>query len=556
MAQMPEQNDHKQTKQHSQAHTSLLKGSAWITAGSVFSRVLGAIYIIPWISWLGTHAASANAIYSKGYNIYSLLLVFSAAGIPGAISKQVAHYNSLNEYALGQKLYRQGLKIMALFGLIGALVLYFGAPLLSMDFKTFQVDSRTIPLFRSLSVALLIIPMMSITRGFFQGYNQMAPSAVSQFFEQLARVIYMLVATYYIMMVQKGSYISAVTQSTFAAFIGAVAGILVLVWFYMRQRQSFDDLAASSANSLTISTGEIIRQIIHQAIPFIILDSGITIFQIFDQYTFNPMMRDFEQLTKLQLDTYFAIFNFNAQKLVMIVISLASALSLTVVPLLAGAHARKDIQGIREQINDALELFLFVMIPASFGMSALARPLYTLFYYQSDLGTWILQFYSYVAIFLGLFTVLAAVLQGLYMNRMAIMYLVVGLVVKIVMQYPMIYFFRVFGPLIATFLGMAVTCVLMFHALYRMYHFNVGRLLRRTFAMMVFGLIMLIVVSLVVKLFGLFLSSTSRFATVFPLAFGVLIGMLIYIYLALKTHLADRILGPRVMVLRRYLHIK
>ncbi|MFD1671209.1 polysaccharide biosynthesis C-terminal domain-containing protein [Agrilactobacillus yilanensis] len=558
MANRPEQTENIQNQNNkNEAHNSLLKGSAWITAGSVFSRILGAIYIIPWITWLGSHYTSANAIFSKGYNVYSLLLVFSAAGIPGAISKQVAHYNSLNEYALGQKLFRQGLKIMALFGLIGALVLYLGAPLLSVvDFKTFEIDSRTIPVFRSLSFAILVIPVMSITRGFFQGYNDMAPSAISQFFEQLARVIYLLVATYIIMQVQKGNYVNAVTHSTFAAFIGALAGIAVLAWVYFRRKSQFDDLAAQSANNLDISTSEIIKQIIHQAIPFIILDSGITIFQIFDQYSFYPMMKDFVIATQDQLDAYFAVFNFNAQKLVMIVISLATALAMTAIPLLAGAHARKDVQGIREQINDTLELFLFVMFPAAFGMSALARPLYTLFYFQNDLGTWVLQFYSYVAIFLGLFTVLAAVLQGLYMNRMAIKYLVVGIITKIVLQYPMIFLFRVFGPLVATCLGMAVTCALMLRALYRAYQFNIGRLVRRTFAMAVFSVIMLVGVSLVVKVFSLFLNGNSRFATILPLTFGVLVGVAIYGYLALKTQLADRILGTRVARIRQRLKIK
>lgn len=558
MANKPEQNNHMQTQNNqTEAHNSLLKGSAWITAGSVFSRILGAIYIIPWISWLGAHYTSANAIYSKGYNVYSLLLVFSAAGIPGAISKQVAHYNSLNEYALGQKLFKQGLKIMALFGLVGALVLYVGAPLLSVvDFKTFQIDTRTIPLFRSLSFAILVIPVMSITRGFFQGYNDMAPSAISQFFEQLARVIYLLGATYLIMQVQKGNYVDAVTQSTFAAFIGALAGILVLVIIYMHRKKELDQLALQSANNLDISTSEIIRQIIHQAIPFIILDSGITVFQIFDQYSFYPMMRDFVVASRDQLDAYFAVFNFNAQKLVMIIVSLATALSLTVIPLLAGAHARKDIKGIREQINDGLELFLFVMFPAAFGMSALARPLYTLFYFQNDLGTWVLQFYSYIAVFLGLFTVLAAMLQGLYMNRLAIIYLVVGIGVKIVMQYPMIFLFKVFGPLIATGLGMVTTCGLMLWALYRSYHFNIGRLIRRTFAMVVFSVIMLIGVAIVVKLFSLVLNPSSRFATILPLVIGVLVGVAIYGYLVLKTQLADRILGSRVAGIRRRFGIK
>ncbi|MCD2257143.1 putative polysaccharide biosynthesis protein [Agrilactobacillus fermenti] len=554
---------HTEDKPVQSSKSSLLKGSAWMTAGSIFSRVLGAIYIIPWTTWMGAHSSSANAIYSKGYNIYSIFLVISAAGIPGAISKQVAHYNSLNEYALGQRLFKQGMKIMALFGFVAALVMFFGAPILSMDFGTFKVDQRTVPLFRSLSFALLLIPMMSITRGFFQGYNEMAPSALSQFFEQLGRVAYMLLLTYLIMRVGSGNYVSAVTQSTFAAFIGAITGIGILFWYYLKRKPNLDELAANSANEINISTGQIIREIIHQAIPFIILDSGTTFFQVIDQYTFPPMMRDFVNASQNTIDAMFAIFNFNANKLVMITVSLATALSLTVVPLLSGAHARKDIKGIQTQINDAVELFMFVMVPASFGMAALAHPLYVLFYNSGDLQSWaiplgtvVLQFYSYLAIFLGLFMVLASVLQGLYMNRKAMLYLGFGVITKIILQYPMIYFFRVFGPLVATLAGMTVACGFMFWALYRIYGFNLNRLLRRIFGIVIFATMMMIVVWLVVKGLYLFINPYSRFMTVIPLAFGVLVGIVIYGYLTLKFHLADRILGSRVAGIRRRLNIK
>ena len=72
----------------------MIRGSAWMTAGSVFSRILGAIYVIPWRIWLGAAFLTANALFTKGYQIYSLFLIISTAGVPGAVSKQVARYNA------------------------------------------------------------------------------------------------------------------------------------------------------------------------------------------------------------------------------------------------------------------------------------------------------------------------------------------------------------------------------------------------------------------------------------------------------------------------------
>ena len=62
----------------------MIRGSAWMTAGSVFSRILGAIYVIPWRIWLGAAFLTANALFTKGYQIYSLFLIISTAGVPGA----------------------------------------------------------------------------------------------------------------------------------------------------------------------------------------------------------------------------------------------------------------------------------------------------------------------------------------------------------------------------------------------------------------------------------------------------------------------------------------
>ncbi|MCT7688806.1 MAG: oligosaccharide flippase family protein, partial [Lactobacillus crispatus] len=109
-------------------------------------------------------------------------------------------------------------------------------------------DPRQIPVLKSLSYAILIIPLMSIMRGYFQGFNDMMPSALSQFIEQLARVAWMLMTAYVIMKMQDGNYLRAVTQSNLAAAIGAMFGILLLVYYYQKQKREMDDLVENSNN--------------------------------------------------------------------------------------------------------------------------------------------------------------------------------------------------------------------------------------------------------------------------------------------------------------------
>ncbi|MCM1570985.1 polysaccharide biosynthesis protein [Latilactobacillus sakei subsp. carnosus] len=545
---MTNSSDTKATDKSSQS--KMLRGSAWMTAGSIFSRILGAIYVIPWPIWFGVNFLAANNLFGRGYQIYSVLIVVSTAGIPGALSKQIAHYNEMNEYGVGQKLFQKSLILMLIMGILSAGALYLLAPVLS------QGDARMIPVFHSLCWPLLVIPLLSIMRGFFQGYAEMAPSAISQFIEQVARVIYMTVTVFVITQVLRGSYIDAVTQATFAAFIGAVAGLLLLIWHYLKQRPRIEKLIAGSNNAITVSMNDLLKGIIKQSIPFIVIDASINLVYIIDQYSFNRMMSDFVIASDHQLWNLYTLFAVNANKLISITVSLAAAMAVTAVPLMSAAHVRGNQKELRQQIGSTIQLFNLVMIPAAFGMAAVAEPLYTLFYSHDALGISVLQFSSYISILLGLFTVLGAILQGLYQNRLALFYLLIGFIVKIVAQYPAIYFFRVYGPLVSTGLAFATSSILMLAALHRYYHFDAWQTIRRLIGIVGFSVIMYLMTSLTVKGLLLVFNPQSRLQSVLVLAISVAVGGLVYAVLALKSRLADYVLGSNLDRFRRKLKLK
>lgn len=527
-------------KSQTNSQAQLLKGSAWMTIGSILSRILGAIYIIPWYAWMGKYGNLANSLTAKSYNIYSLFIIISTAGIPGAIAKQIAKYNALNEYRVGRKLFRHGLALMGVFGIISAACMYF----LALPLSGF--NPQEVPVIRSLALAVLIIPILSILRGYFQGFNDMMPSAMSQFVEQLARVIWMLLTAYVIMQVQHGNYVDAVTQSNLAAAIGAVFGIGLLVIFYLRQKRTVDPLIAQSNNQVQVSTNSLLFEIIQQSIPFIIIDSGINIFQLVDQYTFHPMIASFMHVPFDVIESWYALFGLNANKLIMIVVSLSTAMAVTAIPLLSGAHARRDYRDISRQIGNTLELFLFVLLPASLGMAAISDPLYTIFYGYDRLGAHVLYLSSFTAISLGMFTVLMAVLQGLDENMYAIRYLILGLVIKAIVQYPMIRLFKVYGPLLATNLGLLAVIAMSLKHLSVKYRWRADRTMRRFIGIASFSIVMFAAVFAAVKLGGLFLSPYQRLSAILLSGLAVAVGVLVYGGLSLKTGLAENLLGSRV----------
>lgn len=536
--------------QRNNSQATMIRGSAWMTFGSIISRILGAIYIIPWYAWMGSNGNLANALTAKSYNIYSLFLIVSTAGIPGAVAKQVAKYNALNEYGIGRKLFRRGLFLMVIFGIISAVIMYIGSPLFAGG------DRRQIPILHSLSYAILIIPILSIMRGYFQGYADMMPSAMSQFVEQLARVIWMLLTAYVIMQIQHGSYLKAVIQSNLAAAIGAVFGILLLVWFLFKRRNYLNSLVAHSNNQIKISTSSLFKEIIEQSIPFIIIDSGITFYQLIDQYTFHPMLAKFVHVSSDQIESWYALFGLNANKIIMIIVSVSTAMAVTAIPLLSGAHARKDYHDIASQLENTIELFFFVMLPASLGMAAISTPIYTIFYGYDPLGSSVLYLSAFTAICLGSFTVLMAMLQGLSENGLAIKYLILGLIIKLIVQLPMIKFFKIYGPLIATNISLLIVIWLCLKHLHAQYHYNNNRAARRFAGTAVFSVIMFLIVTIVTKIAGNIFNPQTRFGAIILVVIGVAVGGIFYVFMTLKTSLAQKILGSRVTAIAQKLHIK
>lgn len=533
---------------------TFIKGSAWMTFGSITSRILGALYIIPWFIWMSPYGNIANALTARSYNIYSIFILISTAGIPGAVAKQVAKYNALNEYGVGRKLFHRGLVLMIVLGVVSAAIMYFASPFLASNGS--RSDPRQVAVMRSLSYAILLIPVLSIMRGYFQGYADMMPSAMSQFVEQFARVAWMLLTAYVIMQVQHGNFVDAVVQSNFAAAIGAIFGILILCWFLLSRRKKLNYLVENSENEIQVSTAALFKEIIEQAIPFIIIDAGIQLFYLVDQYTFHPMIASVVKASYNTIETWYALFALNANKLIMIIVSLASAMAVTAIPLLSAAHAKHDFAGISKQIGNTLDLFLFVMIPAAFGMAAIATPIYTIFYGFDQLGSNILYLSAFTSITLGMFTVLMAILQGLSENGLAIKYLVLGLIIKLIVQYPMIYVFKVFGPLVATNLGMFVIIFLAFKHLEVVYDFNKGRTSRRFIGITGFSLIMFLIVLGVEKVLELFLSPASRLQALIIVVVAVLVGGIFYAAAAIKSNLAQKILGDKIVPLLAKLHIK
>ena len=536
----------------SNQQAQMLRGTVWLTASNFISRLLGAAYIIPWYIWMGKHGAEANGLFTMGYNIYAWFLLISTAGVPVAVAKQVAKYNTKGQEEHSFAMIRGFLKFMSLLGLVFAIIMY----LLSPVFANLSGGGKDlIPVMQSLSWAVLIFPSMSVIRGFFQGHNNLKPYAISQIAEQVIRVIWMLLTAYFIMKVGSGDYVEAVTQSTFAAFIGMGASLLVLV-YYLWKTGLLQHIIHRPESDNEIDTKALLWDTIREAIPFIVTGSAIQLFQIIDQMTFSNVMSWFTNFTRSELLVQFSYFSANPNKITMILIAVATSIGGVGIPLLTENYVKGDFRAAGKLVQDNLTMLVAFLLPAMIGAVAIAEPLYTVFYGKPDslaLGLFILAMLQ--TIILGLYTVLSPMIQALFQNRKAILYFGYGVLVKLILQVPFIYLFKAYGPLLSTTIGLMIPIVLMYKEIHVVTRFNRKTVFKRSLLTAILTFIMLVVVLLSALILGFVLKPNGRVTSMIYVALIGGVGIVVYGGLGLRLRFLDRFIGSKAASLRNKFHI-
>lgn len=517
---------------------SLLKSSLWISISGIISRILAVVYIIPWNIWIGPLAVNAaNAMYGKVYNIYNLFLIIATAGIPSAISKEVAAHNALGRFDQSEKLFKKYSFYMTLVGIGCAAIMFFGAKYVAIVLAA--GDMRVVTPIKYLSVAMLIIPALGILRGYIQGYAFISYSAFSQVIEQIARVTYMLYATYTIMILQKGNYISAVNQSTLASFIGATLAYVFLLWIRVKVRRSvtIDDIKTKddlpTDETIDINFGSMLRS----AIPFLLVDTIMTVLQLFDQTTFTWIYQLILHASEKTIDNLYAMFGFQANKIIMVLVSLAISVSASVIPALSAMVSKKvSNEYIQNFMRKIVQFTVFIILPATFGVMAISRQLWTafVFYDQSILGSKVLIVSCFEAFFYCLFMILENILQVTHHMKKSMIYLVIAYLLKIVLQLPLTLALGVYGPVVATTIAFVIMSHFAFRLINKEFAIVDKELGKKLIHILIDGLIMLVVVVVANLLIVQVISDATKVGAIIVIAICGVLGILVYGFLSYK----------------------
>ncbi|WP_409227999.1 putative polysaccharide biosynthesis protein [Gudongella sp. SC589] len=408
---------------------SFLKGAAILGMAGVLVKILGAIYRIPLSNIIKSEGLG---YYQTAYPFYVLLLTISTAGVPVAIAKLVSEKRAKGDFAGAHKVFKVALVGLVGLGFLTSMVIAFGASYIVNYLGNVNAYYALV----ALVPALFFVPIMSAFRGFFQGRQSMFPTALSQITEQLFRVVTGLGLTY--LLLDKGIPIAA-GGASFGGSMGAIMGLAIIVFIYFKRRTAIMEEIAGSTITREYSVGEIAKDLLLIAIPITI---GAAIAPIMDTIDAALVLRRLQSInyTAAEANALYGELKGMAQTLVNLPQVFSIAISMSLVPAISNASARKSRQETSDLISSGIRMTLLIGLPSAIGLFVLSTPIVALLYYNNppeaiaSVGN-ILAYLSLGVIFLTLVQALTAILQGLGKPFVPVKNLFIGAVAKIILTY-------------------------------------------------------------------------------------------------------------------------
>ncbi|WP_434748610.1 putative polysaccharide biosynthesis protein [Paenibacillus amylolyticus] len=209
--------------------TRLLQGAFILGLAAIISKIIGAFQKIP-LQNLG--GDGVFGIYNTVYPLYMLIITLAAAGLPLAVSKFVAEQNALGRPEESRRIIRLSSMLLGGIGILTAMAMYVSAPWVAGLIG----NQHVIPSIKAASLALLCVPLMTGLRGYFQGMQQMVPTAVSQVVEQTVRVTIMIIVLLWLIR-QNASLETVAAGAMLGSVAGGCAGLAVMLGFVYRHRR-------------------------------------------------------------------------------------------------------------------------------------------------------------------------------------------------------------------------------------------------------------------------------------------------------------------------------
>ena len=525
-----------------------MEGAFIATLGIVISKILGIIYVIPFYSIIGEQG---GALYGYAYNIYSIFLGISSAGIPLAISKIVSEYNTLGLYQSKEKVFKIARTVLSILGIVCFLILMiFASDIAKMIIGNIEGGnsiSDIVYVIRVISVSILVVPLLSVYRGYLQGHRFMEPTSISQVLEQLIRVVIIIFGSFLALKVFHLSLKEAVGIALFGATVGAIVSTIYLIRKVSKNKET---LKVDKKEEVVKTTKEIIFQILLYAFPFIFSDVCKSLYNSVDTFfVVKTLVNDLGYMVQ-DAEAIMGFISTWGNKLNMIVIAIGTGFMASLIPNLTISLVKKDKKDINHKINQTIQILVFITLPMTVGLSFLATPIWNVFYGASYYGPRVFAFSIFTAFVTVLLSTCTTTLLTLKEYKVLFINLLIGLLINAVFDLPLMHLLHnlglpgYYGATLSTILGNMTSVMITFIFLSKRYEINFKETVQSVFKIVISVVVMYFVLTLV-KFIVPFPS--GRIVSFFIVLLYAIIGALIYFILIKRFHLIDTILGKEFL---------
>ena len=437
---------------------SFVKQASILMIAGLIVRIIGLLYRSPMREIIGD---LGNGYYGYAYTVYSILLLVSSYSIPMAISKLMAERIAKKQYRNANKLFKGALIYACIVGGIAALAAWFGGRVLLP-----AGGENSLLALKVLAPTIFLCAILGVMRGYFQAHNTMTPTSVSQIIEQLVNAIVSVGAAWlfieWFAATDTEEAIYGAAGGTLGTGAGVLAGVIFMLFVFGVNRKTIQRRIASDVSGEEDSYKDIFKTILLMVTPVIFSTCIYNLSSYLDQSFFAPIMMS-NGWAADDINIQYGIFSGQYMVMINIPIALANAASTAVLPSISGNFATGNIQEARHKINEAIQMTMFLCIPAAVGMGVLADPImHLLFPTTTDMAGKLLMIGAVSVVFYSLSTITNGVLQGIGKPSIPVRHACVSLIINVAVLAILAKFTElgIYSVLIATIAYSLAMCIM------------------------------------------------------------------------------------------------
>ncbi|WP_347321544.1 polysaccharide biosynthesis protein [Rossellomorea sp. RS05] len=429
---------------HTYSSKGFLKGAMILTMAALVTKLLSAVYRIPFQNIVGD---IGFYIYQQVYPFYGIALALSTYGFPVIISKMVAEKVDRGDQEGAKKVAATSFIFLLLVGVIWFVAVYAGADMIS----TWMGDPQLAPLIRVISLSFLLLAPLSVLRGYHQGKEQMVPTAVSQVTEQSIRVVTILVSS--TVLLAKGNSLYAAGQGAlFGSITGGLGAVIVLVLFTAAKQEGL----FTGISFFPKGFGGIWTALMKDGTAICVSAMLLVLLQFVDSLNVYALLTTHgvgEEAAKTLKGVYD-----RGQPFIQLGTVAATSISLTIVPLVTTAYLKGKQELVRDYSQLALKISILIGFAATLGLVNIMVPTNTMLFENAD-GSSVLSVFSLSIFFSCLILTFSGILQGIGRIYFPAAIIIGGIPIKYILNMLLIPMFGVMGASLSTVLTLGLITI-------------------------------------------------------------------------------------------------